>query len=60
MKKITQTEFKKNIDQYLDEAQDGPIEITLRGKASVVLVSIAEWERLTQKINNVKPAEKRD
>jgi prevent-host-death family protein len=51
-KTITSTEFRKNIEKYIDEVENGPILITYRGKPSVVLISIQEHDEL-KKIKHI-------
>lgn len=48
MKSITDTEFKKNIDLFIDEVSDKPITITSRKQGDLVLLSADEYQRLTR------------
>lgn len=48
MKSITDTEFRKNIDLFIDEVSDEPIIITSRKQGDLVLLSADEYQRLTQ------------
>ena len=48
MKSITETEFKNNIDLFIDEFLDQPIIITSPKRKSLVLISADEYQRLTK------------
>lgn len=48
MKSITDTEFRKNIDLFIDEVSDKPIIITSRKQGDLVLLSADEYQRLTK------------
>lgn len=45
MKQFTALEAKNRLGQVFDEAQRGPVTITRQGRASVVILSAAEYER---------------
>ena len=48
MKIITDTEFRKNIDLFIDEVSDKPIIITSPKRKNLVLMSADEYQRLTR------------
>lgn len=48
MKSITDTEFRKNIDLFIDEPLDQPIIITSPNRKNLMLISADEYQRLTK------------
>ncbi len=48
MKTIPATEAKNNLGQFLDDSQNEPVMITRNGKKFAVLVSHADFKRLTE------------
>jgi prevent-host-death family protein len=46
MVKVSSTEARKNLGRYLDLALTEPVVITRNGRASVVILSLQEYERL--------------
>lgn len=59
MKSITDTEFRKNIDLFIDEVSDKPIIITSRKQGDLVLLSADEYQRLTQISEGSTPSQRR-
>ncbi|KKC33517.1 type II toxin-antitoxin system prevent-host-death family antitoxin [Devosia psychrophila] len=48
-KTISSVEFVRHFGRYHDEAMRGPITLTKHGRASVVVVPVEEYERLTNR-----------
>lgn len=49
MPTVTRTEYGKNLDAYQTIAQSDPVVITSRGREVMVLLSYAEYRRLTRR-----------
>jgi prevent-host-death family protein len=49
MKSVTSTTLDRKTGTVLSASNDGPVAITTRGRETHVLISIAEYERLTGK-----------
>jgi prevent-host-death family protein len=48
IQRVTAGEFQKKIGFYQDQAQRAPIAITKHDRDYVVVISAAEWQRLSQ------------
>jgi PHD/YefM family antitoxin component YafN of YafNO toxin-antitoxin module len=48
IQRITAGEFQKKIGFYQDQAQRAPIAVTKHDRDYVVVISAAEWQRLSQ------------
>lgn len=53
---LSSREFQQNASQAQKSAQEGPVFITSRGRPAHVLMSIAEYRRITGKRRNIVEA----
>ncbi len=53
IKTVSSREFSQDVDKTKRATGDGPVFITDRGQATHVLLSIAEYQRITSKGKNI-------
>ena len=57
MQRVTSREFQRNFGHFQDEALRSPLSITRNGRDRLVLLSVAEYERLKSRDRQVLSVE---